>query len=139
MFSFTEDKPLYLQIAEQLEDAIFIGAYKEETQIPSTTELSVSLQINPATVLKGMNILVADNIIYKKRGLGMFVCSGAIERIRHKRQEKFYDSYVLPLLDEANKLGLTENEIINLIEKRGDKEWALKLQIWQRNTVKTPC
>ena len=139
MFSFTEDKPLYLQIAEQLEDAIFIGAYKEETQIPSTTELSVSLQINPATVLKGMNILVADNIIYKKRGLGMFVCTGAIERIRHKRQEKFYDSYVLPLLDEANKLGLTENEIINFIEKRGDKEWALKLQIWQRNTIKTPC
>lgn len=122
MFSFTEDKPLYLQIAEQLEDAIFIGAYEEETQIPSTTELSVSLQINPATVLKGMNILVADNIIYKKRGLGMFVCTGAIEKIRHKRQEKFYDRYVLPLLDEANKLGLTENEIINLIEKRGDKE-----------------
>ncbi len=122
MFSFTEDKPLYLQIAEQLEDAIFVGAYEEETQIPSTTELSVSLQMNPATVLKGMNILVAENIIYKKRGLGMFVCPGAIERIKQKRQEKFYDSYVLPLLDEAKKLGLTENEIINLVEKRGDKK-----------------
>ena len=129
MFSFTEDKPLYLQIAEQLEDAIFVGAYEEETQIPSTTELSVSLQMNPATVLKGMNILVAENIIYKKRGLGMFVCPGAIERVKHKRQENFYGSYVLPLLDEAKKLGLTENEIINLIEKRGDRKWALKLQI----------
>ncbi|MBE6804159.1 MAG: GntR family transcriptional regulator [Clostridia bacterium] len=122
VFSFTEDKPLYLQIAEQLEDAIFIGAYKEETQIPSTTELSVSLQMNPATVLKGMNILVAENIIYKKRGLGMFVCTGAVERIKQKRQEKFYDDFVLPLLDEAKKLGLNNNEIINLIEKRGDKE-----------------
>lgn len=122
MFSFTEDKSLYLQIAEQLEDAIFIGAYKEETQIPSTTELSVSLQMNPATVLKGMNILVAENIIYKKRGLGMFVCTGAVERIKQKRQEKFYDDFVLPLLDEAKKLGLNNNEIINLIEKRGDKE-----------------
>lgn len=129
MFSFTEDKPLYLQIAEQLEDAIFIGAYKEETQIPSTTELSVSLQMNPATVLKGMNILVAENIIYKKRGLGMFVCTGAVERIKQKRQEKFYDDFVLPLLDEAKKLGLNNNEIINLIEKRGDKEWVLKLPI----------
>lgn len=119
MFSLTGDKPLYLQIAEQLEDAIFTGAYEEETQIPSTTELSVSLQMNPATVLKGMNILVAENIIYKKRGLGMFVSSGAIERIKQKRQENFYDNYVLPLLDEAKKLGLTENEIINLIEKRG--------------------
>lgn len=129
MFSFTEDKPLYLQIAEQLEDAIFIGAYKEETQIPSTTELSVSLQMNPATVLKGMNILVAENIIYKKRGLGMFVCTGAVERIKQKRQENFYDDFVLPLLDEAKKLGLNNNEIINLIEKRGDKEWVLKLPI----------
>ena len=122
MFSFTEDKPLYLQIAEQLEDAIFIGAYGEETQIPSTTELSVSLQMNPATVLKGMNILVAENIIYKKRGLGMFVSSGAVERIKQKRQEKFYDNFVLPLLDEAKKLGLDDNEIINLIKKRGDKQ-----------------
>lgn len=129
MFSLTGDKPLYVQIAEQLEDAIFTGAYEEETQIPSTTELSVSLQMNPATVLKGMNILVAENIIYKKRGLGMFVSSGAIERIKQKRQENFYDNYVLPLLDEAKKLGLTEDEIISLIEKRGDKKWALKLQI----------
>lgn len=124
MFSFTDDKPLYLQIAEQLEDAIFTGAYEEETQIPSTTELSVSLQMNPATVLKGMNILVAENIIYKKRGLGMFVCVGAKEKIRRKRQENFYDDFVIPLLEEAKKLDLSANEIINLIEKRGDKKWA---------------
>ena len=122
MFSFTDDKPLYLQIAEQLEDAIFTGAYEEETQIPSTTELSVSLQMNPATVLKGMNILVAENIIYKKRGVGMFVSAGAKERIRRKRKENFYDGYVVPLLEEAKKLGLSANEIINLIEKRGDRK-----------------
>lgn len=129
MFSFTDDKPLYLQIAEQLEDAIFTGAYEEETQIPSTTELSVSLQMNPATVLKGMNILVAENIIYKKRGVGMFVSAGAKERIRRKRKENFYDGYVVPLLEEAKKLGLSANEIINLIEKRGDRKWVFKLQI----------
>lgn len=122
MFSFTDDKPLYLQIAEQLEDAIFTGAYEEETQIPSTTELSVSLQMNPATVLKGMNILVSENIIYKKRGVGMFVSTGAKEKIRRKRQENFYDGYVVPLLEEAKKLGLSANEIINLIEKRGDRQ-----------------
>lgn len=129
MFSFTDDKPLYLQIAEQLEDAIFTGAYEEETQIPSTTELSVSLQMNPATVLKGMNILVSENIIYKKRGVGMFVSTGAKEKIRRKRQENFYDGYVVPLLEEAKKLGLSANEIINLIEKRGDRQWVFKLQI----------
>lgn len=118
-FSFTGDKPIYVQIAQQLEDAVFTGIYSEETQIPSTTELSVSLQINPATVLKGMNILVDDGIIYKKRGLGMFVCTGAIEKIRQKRQRRFYTDFISPLLSEADKLGINENEIISLI-KRGD-------------------
>lgn len=118
-FSFMGDKPIYVQIAQQLEDAVFTGIYSEETQIPSTTELSVSLQINPATVLKGMNILVDDGIIYKKRGLGMFVCTGAVEKIRQKRQRRFYTDFISPLLSEADKLGINENEIISLI-KRGD-------------------
>ena len=67
------DKPIFLQIAEQLEDSIFTGAFPEETQIPSTNEISALLSINPHTVLKGMNVLVDGGIIYKKRGLGMFV------------------------------------------------------------------
>lgn len=125
VFRFSDDKPLYVQIAQQLEDAIFTGAYDEETQIPSTTELSVSLQINPATVLKGMNILVSDGIIYKKRGLGMFVSTGATERIRKKRQESFYESFIFPLVCEAKKLGLNKNEINDLIE-RGCENWASK-------------
>jgi DNA-binding transcriptional regulator YhcF (GntR family) len=115
-FDFNSDTPIYLQIAHQLEDAIFIGAYPEETQIPSTTELSVSLQINPGTVLKGMNILVDENIIYKKRGLGMFVTDGAVEKIRSKRQKNFYDNFITPLLNEAEKLGLEEKDIIALLE-----------------------
>lgn len=123
IFKFTDDKPLYVQIAEQLEDAIFTGTFPEETQIPSTTELSVSLQINPATVLKGMNILVSENIIYKKRGLGMFVSTGATEKIRNKRQESFYEDFISPLVSEASKLGLSKDEIKSLIErgyKNGD-------------------
>lgn len=116
-FKFTDDKPLYIQIAQQLEDAIFTGAYAEETQIPSTTELSVSLQINPATVLKGMNILVDEGIIYKKRGLGMYVKTGALEIIKTKRQESFYEKFVLPLAGEAKKLGLCKEEIDKLIER----------------------
>lgn len=123
IFRFTEDKPLYIQIAEQLEDAIFTGTFPEETQIPSTTELSVSLQINPATVLKGMNILVSENIIYKKRGLGMFVSTGATEKIRNKRQESFYEDFIFPLVSEAQKLRLSKDEINSLIErgyKNGD-------------------
>ncbi len=117
VFRFSDDKPLYVQIAQQLEDAIFTGAYAEETQIPSTTELSVSLQMNPATVLKGMNILVTDGIIYKKRGLGMFVSTGATAKIKEKRQGQFFENFITPLISEAKKLSLTEDEIKNLIER----------------------
>ena len=111
------EKPIFLQIAEQIEDAVFTGAFAEQTQIPSTTEISAQFQINPATVLKGMNLLVADGILYKKRGLGMFVAEGALERVRRKRHDSFYENYVESMLDEARKLGTTREELLTLIER----------------------
>ena len=68
----SSEKPIFMQIAGQLEDSIFTGVFQEEQQIPSTNEISVLFNINPHTVLKGMNMLVDEDIIYKKRGLGMF-------------------------------------------------------------------
>ena len=116
------EKPIFIQIAEQLEDSIFTGIYPEETKIPSTNEFSTLLNINPHTVLKGMNLLVDDEIIYKKRGLGMFVKEGAVEKIRQKRQGQFYDQFIATLIEEANKLNMTKNEIITLIERGYDNE-----------------
>ncbi len=111
------EKPIFLQIAEQLEDKIFTGVFPEETQIPSTNEISALLSVNPHTVLKGMNILVDEEIIYKKRGLGMFVMSGAVEKIRQKRQSRFYEQYIAALIEEATKLQMTKEDIISLIER----------------------
>jgi DNA-binding transcriptional regulator YhcF (GntR family) len=113
--------PIYLQIARNLEEEILMGVYPEEEQIPSTTELSVGLKINPATVLKGMNQLVQDGVIYKKRGLGMFVCSGAVEKLRSRRQNEFYEKYVIPLMSEGQRLGIAPGQIIAMIEKGCDK------------------
>lgn len=111
------DKPIFIQIAEQLEDSIFTGVFPEETKIPSTNEISALLNINPHTVLKGMNMLVDEEIIYKKRGLGMFVKDGAVEKIRQKRQGQFYNQYIATLIEEASKLKMTKEEIISLIER----------------------
>lgn len=113
---FDGDTPIFQQIAEAIEDAIFTGAYLEETQIPSTTEISAQLKINPATVLKGMNILVDGNILYKKRGVGMFVQHGAAAKIKAHRKAQFLGTYVTPLLLEARKLGLSLAEIQSMIE-----------------------
>ena len=116
------EKPIFIQIAEQLEDSIFTGVFPEETKIPSTNEISALLNINPHTVLKGMNILVDEEMIYKKRGLGMFVKTGAVEKIRKKRQGQFYDQFVAALIEEAEKLKMTKEEIIALIERGYENE-----------------
>ena len=111
------EKPIFIQIAEQIEDSIFTGIFPEETQIPSTNEISSLLNINPHTVLKGINMLVDEDIIYKKRGLGMFVRSGAVKKIRTKRKNRFYEQYVEPLINEAEKLQMSKQSIISLIER----------------------
>lgn len=115
--NFADEKPIYLQISEEIEDAILSGAFEEDGQIPSTTEISVNYKINPATALKGINLLVEDQIVYKKRGLGMFVSVGAKEQILQKRKQAFYDSYVISLLSEAAKLNMTKGEILEMIER----------------------
>lgn len=113
----TIEKPIFIQIAEQIEDSIFVGLYKEEDRIPSTNEFAALLNINPHTVLKGMNLLVDEEIIYKKRGLGMFVMTNALEKIRNKRKNSFYEQYIETLIVEANKLRMTKEQIIQLIER----------------------
>ena len=86
---FNSEKPIFQQIAEGLEDSILSGAFPEESQIPSITEFSVLYKINPATALKGINLLVDAGVVYKKRGVGMFVAQGAVEALRAKRREGF--------------------------------------------------
>lgn len=115
--NFDSDKPIFLQIAEGIEDAILSGAFAEESQVPSITEFSVNYKINPATALKGINILVDNGIVYKKRGLGMFVTTGAIGKLTNIRKEQFYDNYIQGLVAEAKRLNLSEAEIKSLIER----------------------
>ena len=116
-FSFNDERPLLSQIAEGLEDAILAGIFPEESQIPSITEMSVNYKINPATALKGINLLVEDGIVYKKRGVGMFVSTGAVERLRKKRRDQFFDTYVRALIAEAKRLSLSSEEIQAMIER----------------------
>lgn len=113
----SSDKSIFIQIAEQLEDSIFTGAFPEESKIPSTNEISALLDINPHTVLKGMNMLVDEEIIYKKRGLGMYVKQGALDKIKRKRQGQFFDQYIATLIDEASKLQMSKEDVISLIER----------------------
>ena len=115
--ALTDDRPIFQQIAEQLEEGILSGAYPEESQVPSITEYSVQYRINPATALKGINLLVDAGLLYKKRGVGMFVSPGAREQLRRQRRERFYQDYVQRMVREARNLGLTDGELRTLLER----------------------
>jgi GntR family transcriptional regulator len=114
-----EGKPIFVQIAEQIENDIIDGHLPEETQVPSTNEFAAFHRINPATAGKGVNLLVDDGILYKRRGIGMFVASGARTRLVEKRAGQFRDEFLLPLLREAAKLGIGPAELSDMIRQEG--------------------
>lgn len=111
-----EENPIYLQISKMIELDILWGILPEEDRIPSMNELAKKYTINPATAAKGINTLVNMGILYKKRGIGMFVTSGAKEAIRKARKETFKDNYVISLAREAKEIGIDRKEIISMIE-----------------------
>jgi len=115
--NFNNDSPIYMQIASAIEDNILKGIFEEETAIPSTTEISVKYKINPATVAKGFNLLVDEGIIYKKRGVGMFVVTGSKGKLMEIRKENFYKNYIVSLIEEAEKLNISSKDIIKMIER----------------------
>jgi GntR family transcriptional regulator len=117
-----DGRPLFLQIAEQIEGLVIDGSLPEETQVPSTNELAAFHRINPATAAKGVNQLVADGILYKRRGIGMFVASGARASLLERRREKFAAQFVAPLLAEASKLGIDAESIKSMVDEWGNQQ-----------------
>ena len=113
-----EGKALFLQIAENVEDSIIDGSLPEEGQAPSTNELAAFYRINPATAGKGVNMLVDKGVLYKRRGIGMFVAPGARDLLLTERRTAFADRFVEPLLVEARKLGLGPDDLTALIRDR---------------------
>lgn len=122
-FDESNHLPLFEQVAEQIEAAILSGAFPELSQIPSTTEISKQFQINPATVLKGMNLLVDKQIIEKKRGIGVFVKQGAKQIIQEEKRTYFFTQEISQLVVEAKRLDISLAELIEQIES-GYQAWV---------------
>ncbi len=113
----TQEKSIYLQISEMIKNDILRDIILEEERVPSTNEFAKLYAINPATAAKGVNILVEEGVLYKKRGIGMFVVTGAKEKIMNQRKEEFYDNFIKALLNEASNLGITKDELVAMINK----------------------
>ena len=129
-----EGRALFLQIAESVEDSIIEGGLPEEGQAPSTNELAAFYRINPATAAKGIGMLVDKGILYKRRGIGMFVAPGARDALLAERREAFAARYIDPLLLEARKLALSTEELAILIRTR-DAGTPRSKEVWTPPTT----
>ncbi len=110
-----ENIPIFAKIAEGIKDHILMGDFKENEQIPSTTQVSKEYKINIATVNKAVNLLVYEGIVYKKRGIGMFVKEGAVEKLIEERRKVFKERYVKALLVEAKRLHYSAEELQQMV------------------------
>jgi GntR family transcriptional regulator len=116
-----EGRPIFLQVAERIEADILSGSMAEESQVPSINELAAFYRINPATALKGINLLVDAGVLYKRRGIGMFVAQGARAQLLRQRRGDFQETYVRPLVAQATALGLTTKELEQMIRKEMER------------------
>ena len=116
---FDERSPIYLQIADGIKNDVLSGALKEGEQVMSTNQYAAFYQINPATAAKGFAQLVDEGVLFKKRGIGMFVSPDARGKLRTERRERFFAEVVDPMIDEARMLGVPVEEIVKHLTNGG--------------------
>ncbi|MBM9468858.1 GntR family transcriptional regulator [Nakamurella leprariae] len=114
---FDEGTPLFVQIAERLAGDVVDGTLPEGARVPSSNEFAAFYRINPATAAKGINLLVDQGVLEKRRGVGMFVVPGAREQLLAARRDRFADQFVVPMLAEARRLGLDLAAVLASVEQ----------------------
>lgn len=127
MAGLSEGTPLFVQVAERLAAEIADGGLAEGERVPSSNELATFYRINPATAAKGINVLADDGLLEKRRGIGMFVGSGARQRLLEQRRTRFAEHYIEPMMAEAGRLGIGTDDLVQLIHETGHARKRLKI------------
>jgi GntR family transcriptional regulator len=122
-----EGAPIFSQIAERLAEDIAEGTLAEGDRVPSTNELAAFYRINPATAAKGINVLADTGLVEKRRGIGMFVASGARARLLGDRRQRFAERFVEPMVAEASRLGIDEDTLMSLIRESHHVQGGIKI------------
>ena len=115
--TFTNDKAIYLQMADRLCDEILAGTYKDDDRIPSVREYAVMLEVNTNTAVKTYEELARANIIYNKRGLGYFVTKGAKKQILKARKKEFMEQKMPEIFSQMKLLGINKEDICNIFDQ----------------------
>ena len=109
--TFTNDKAIYIQMADRLCDEILVGKYNDDDRIPSVREYSVLLEVNTNTAVKAYDELARANIIYNKRGLGYFVTPGAKKQILKERKQEFMKQRLPELFRQMQLLDISIDDV----------------------------
>lgn len=117
----TGEKPIYIQISDWIENEILSGALQANEKVYSQYQLAEFFNINPATAGKGLTRLLEEEIVYQKRGLGTFVAEDAHEKLLSKRRDGSLRVLIQNLLKEATLLGLTKDQLIEVIQTENDE------------------
>jgi DNA-binding transcriptional regulator YhcF (GntR family) len=119
---FDDRSPIYLQIADKIKEDILSGSLREDEQVMSTNQYAAFYRINPATAAKGFHQLIDEGILYKRRGVGMFVAPDARAKLLTQRRERFFADVVNPVIAEARILGIPLADVIGHIQRRDGRE-----------------
>ncbi|HWS35774.1 MAG TPA: GntR family transcriptional regulator [Actinoplanes sp.] len=109
---FDDRSPIYRQIADQIKDDVFRGRLTAGEQVMSTNQYAAYYRINPATAAKAFQQLVDEGVIYKRRGVGMFVSPGAQHDLRDQRRQRFFTDVLEPMAAEARELGIPVADVV---------------------------
>ena len=120
--NFDDRSPIYRQIADRIEAEVLSGALAGDEQVMSTNKYAAFHRINPATVNKAFQQLVDDGILYKRRGIGMFVSPQARQQIRARRRKSFFTDVVDPMVAQARAIGIELPELIDRITERAKED-----------------
>ena len=126
MTAFDDRSPIYRQIADRIRSEVLDGTLEGDEQVMSTTRYATHFRINPATVAKAFQELVDEGVLYKRRGLGMFVVPDAREVLRAEHRERFFVDRVDPMVAEARAIGVSLTDVIHRIEQHPSEPYDPK-------------
>jgi len=123
---FDDQLPIYIQMRQEIEKAIIKGLIKEDEMIPSTRLLSQTYQINQKTAVNALSDLINEQILYKRRGIGIFVSPGSRKKLRERKKKEFREEELISIVLKGKELGIKKEEILKAIEtiyqQRGEEK-----------------
>ena len=115
---WSDNQPIYRQLRDMIVAMILDGALKEGDALPSVRQVAAEYLVNPITVLKSFQNLVDEELVEKRRGLGMFVRKGARDAALRAEREKFLTEQWPRILDSIERLGLTPGQLLETSPRR---------------------